>query len=148
MLFLNGETCINRERERGRERTWPSIKLEGMVFSLKMVLLFILLYITVNELCKKIYFFIWFLNFFSGDLVLIKYQLILISYEMMELKKKKGPKYKQIKKHQTWMTCRKYRKRNTLVLKFKNNTNYIILVPQYFSKSFWYKSSFLLFFSS
>lgn len=54
-----------------------------------MVLLFILLYITVNELCKKIYFFIWFLNFFSGDLVLIKYQLILISYEMVELKKKK-----------------------------------------------------------
>ena len=76
MLFLNGETCINREKERERERerdrTWPSIKLKGMVFSLNMVLLFILLYITVNELCKKIYFFIWFLNFFSGDLVLIK----------------------------------------------------------------------------
>jgi hypothetical protein len=33
-------------------------------------------------------------------------------------------------------------------LNFKNHVKYIILVPQYFSIQFWYKSSFLLFFCS
>jgi hypothetical protein len=37
---------------------------------------------------KNLFFYLIF-KLFSGDLVLIKYQLILISYEMVELKKKK-----------------------------------------------------------
>ena len=52
-----------------------------MGFSLCKAPLFILSHITVNEVCKILYFSIWSSNFFSNDLVLIKDQMIFIFYE-------------------------------------------------------------------
>jgi len=51
--------------------------------------------------------------FFSNDLVIIKDQLILISYENVRLKEK-GPK---LKKALTWVACHEFRKKCILILK-------------------------------
>jgi hypothetical protein len=53
-------------------------------------LLFILSYFTVDELCK-IFFFQFDHKFFLSDFILIKEQLILNSYEIVELEEE-GPK--------------------------------------------------------
>jgi hypothetical protein len=83
-------------------------------FSLCKASLFSLLHITMDGLCKILYFSIWSSNLFFSDLVLIKDQLILISYEKMVLKEEELKK----KKHQTWVICYKFRKRCTLILEF------------------------------
>jgi hypothetical protein len=75
-------------------------------------------------------FSIWSSNFFSSDLVLIEDQLIFF-YERVGLKKgdinEKGVKH-------GWCVI-SFEKDVLWSSNFKNNTNYTILVPQYFSNS-------------
>jgi len=93
-----------------------SIILKGLSFSLLKALLFIFSHIIIDELCKILYFPIGSSKyFFSSDLVLIKDQLILISYKKVWLKKE-GSKWKSTRQRCT-------------------DTNYTILVPQCFSNS-------------
>ena len=65
----------------------------------------------MNRLCKILYFFNFVIIFF---LILIKNQLIFTSYKKIKLKK--GTKMIKIK-NKTWMTCYKFCKRCTLVIK-------------------------------
>jgi len=63
--------------------------------------------------CAKFYvFLIWFSNFFSNNVVLIKDQLILIYYEKVGLKEDRS----KWKGHQTWVICYEFCKRCTLVI--------------------------------
>jgi len=54
-------------------------------------LLFILSHFIVDGLCKILFFFNLIIKFFLNDFVLIKEQLILIFYEIVELEEE-GPK--------------------------------------------------------
>jgi hypothetical protein len=89
-----------------------SIILKGLSFSLLKALLFIFSHIIIDELCKILYFPIGSSKyFFSSDSVLIKDQLILISYKNVWFKKE-GSKWK---KHQTKMHWHKLYNFSTLM---------------------------------